>query len=808
MKVSLSWLQDYVAIDMDVAKLADALTMAGLEVEALVDRYAYLEHCVVGRIIDMAPHPDVDKLCVCKVDAGTGTRSIICGATNIKEGDLVPVALPGAQLPSGDTVEAGRVHGQVSEGMLCSEAELALGMDSSRILLLPEASTPGTGIASALELSDTVIEFDLTPNRPDCLSVIGIAREVAAILERPLKYPEVTLPAGERPIEELASVTIEAPDHCFRYAARLVTDVKIAPSPFWLQDRLHSVGIRAINNVVDATNFVLMEMGQPLHAFDFDRLAEHRIVVKTAQEGQIFTTLDGTERTLGSDALMICDGKGPVALAGIMGGLESEIEHDTRRVLIESAYFNPISVRRTAKRVGLSTESSHRFERGVDPEGIRKALDRAAQFMVELADGQLASGVIDVYPRPVSKRVIELSVERTNRVLGTDLNQDEISSHLRSIELDVQPVDEDTLRVVPPTFRVDLERPEDLMEDVARLRGYNRIATTNPVSQVVANLEDKKLQVRRRFRHVLAGCGFCEIITYSFIGEKACDRLLLANTDPRRRMVHILNPLTEDQAVMRTSLLPGLLATVYLNSTQRNENLRIFELGKIFLKTRNDELPEETEMISGLWTGAQHDRTWLATEEKVDFYDIKGVVEALCKASNIPHIRFKAMNSSGAPYLKPGRAAEVYAGNESIGEVGELSPEVMKNFELKHPAYCFDLNFEKLVPVSSEEKHTRAISRFPATTRDVALIVGDAVEAQGVLDFIEGLSQDLIAGVEVFDVYKGPPIPQGKKSMAFRFTYQSFERNLTDSEINSIHDYVSRKVLKEFNAQLPPGGNQ
>ena len=738
---------------------------------------------------------------------GSGIRSIVCGAENIKEGDLVPVALPGAQLPSGDAIETGRVRGQVSEGMLCSKAELALGTQSSGILLLPEATTPGIGVAAALELSDTVIEFDLTPNRSDCLSVIGIAREVAAILDRPLKYPEVRLPAGDAPIEELASVTIEAPDHCPRYAARVVTDVTIAPSPFWLQDRLHSVGLRAITNVVDVTNFVLMEMGQPLHAFDFERLAEHRIVVRTAEEGQIFTTLDGTERTLASDALMICDGKRPVALAGIMGGLESEIENDTRHVLIESAYFNPISIRRTAKSVGLSTESSHRFERGVDPEGIIKALDRAAQLMAEVANGKLAAGVIDVYPRPIHERIIQLSVNRTNRLLGTDLNQEEISTRLKSIELNVQRLDEDRLEVVAPTFRVDLKRPEDLMEEVARLRGYDKISTTHPVSQVVASLADKRLQVRHQFRDILVSCGFCEIITYSFIGKDACDRLLLEDADPRRQMVNILNPLTEDQAVMRTSLLPGLLATVYLNSTQRNENLRIFEVGKVFLKTGKDELPEETEMISGLWTGAQHDRTWHAKEEKVDFYDIKGIVETLCAASNIRQVRFKAMKRSGALYLRPGHAAEVYVGNEPIGEVGELAPEVLKNFELKQPAYCFDLNFEQLVRAGSEERRARTISRFPATARDVALIVDDAVEAQGVLDFIEGLSQELIGGVEVFDVYKGPPIPERKKSIAFRFIYQSLERNLTDSEVNSIHDTVSQKVLKEFNAQLPPSGN-
>ena len=805
MKVSLSWLKDYVTIDVDVVKLAEALTMAGLEVEALVDRYAYLDRVVVGRIVEMAPHPQGDSLSLCRVDVDSGTRSVVCTATNIKEGDLVPMALPGAQLPSGDTVEAGRIRGQASEGMLCSEAELALGTDGSGVLLLPETAEPGPGVAVALGLSDTIMEFDLTPNRPDCLSIIGIAREVAAILRVPLRYPKVKLPPGETPIEELSSVTIEAPDHCPRYTARVVRNVKVAPSPFWLQDRLHSVGLRAINNVVDVTNFVLMETGQPLHAFDFDRLAEHRIVVKTAQEGQTFTTLDGTEHTLGSDMLMICDGKRPVALAGIMGGLESEIEDQTTRVLIESAYFNPITTRRTAKRLGLSTESSHRFERGVDPVGVRRALDRAAQLMVELTGGKLAEGVIDVYPKPIPERVIQLSVKRTNRVLGTRLSQDAVGTYLKSVGLDVEPLDEDRLRVVPPTFRVDITRPEDLMEEVARLRGYDRIPTTHPVSHVVAGKPDKKLLVRDLLRQLLVGCGFSEIVTYSFIGRDACDQLFLHDQDPRRRLVSILNPLTEDQTVMRSSLLPGLLATMYRNSKQRNENLKIFELGKVFLYPPvqdQDQLPEETEMISGLWTGARQVKTWHFKESKVDFYDIKGVIEALCAALNITGVRFTPLTDNDFPYLKPGHAAQIQVGNERLGAVGELSGEILTSFGLKQVAYCYDLNFDRLVYHVSEEKRARTLSRFPATTRDIALILTNTVEAQAVLDFIENMRQTLVEGVEIFDIYAGSPIPEGSKSIGLKFTYRSFERSLTDDEVNSIHETITMDLLKKFDAQL------
>ena len=811
MKVSLSWLKDYVTIDVNVVRLAEALTMAGLEVDAFVDRYAYLDRVVAGRIVKVAPHPGADTLFVCSVDIGNGIKPVVCGAKNIKEGDLVPIALPGAQLPSGNTIEAGHVRGQASEGMLCSEAELALGMDSSGILLLPETTKPGPGVAVALGLSDTIIEFDLTPNRSDCLSIIGIAREVAAILKTPLKYPRVELPPGTSPTEELSSVTIEAPDHCPRYAARVVTDVRVGPSPFWLQDRLHSVGLRAINNVVDVTNFVLMETGQPLHAFDFDRLAEHRIVVKTAREGQTFTTLDGVERTLGSDMLMICDGKRPVALAGIMGGLESEIEAQTTRVLIESAYFNPVTTRRTAKRLGLNTESSHRFERGVDPAGVISALDRATQLMVELAGGKLAGGVIDVYTRPIPESApggIELSMKRLNRLLGTRLSRDEAGAYLKSVELDVEPLDEDRVRVVPPTFRVDITRPEDLVEEVARLKGYDQIPTTHPVSDIVARKPDKKLQVRDLLRHLLVGCGFSEIVTYSFIGRDACDQLLLHDQDPRRRLVSILNPLTEEQTVMRSSLLPGLLATMYGNSKQQNNDLKIFELGKVFLNlppADQDQLPEETEMISGLWTGARRVRTWYSKETRVDFYDIKGVVEVVCSGLDIGGIRFTPLAGPDFPYLRPGYGAQIHAGEEMLGALGELSGEVLKNFGLKRATYCFDLNFDRLLEHVSGQRRARALSRFPATTRDMALILRNAVEAQGVLDFIKGMGQALVDGVEIFDIHTGPPIPEGSKSMGLRFTYRSSERSLTDSEVNSIHETVTREVLKRFNARLPAG---
>jgi phenylalanyl-tRNA synthetase beta chain len=548
-----------------------------------------------------------------------------------------------------------------------------------------------------------------------------------------------------------------------------------------------------------------METGQPLHAFDFDRLAQHRIVVKTAEKGQTFKTLDGMERSLGPDMLMICDGEGPVALAGIMGGLESEIEDHTKHVLIESAYFNPITTRRTAKRLGLSTESSYRFERGVDPFGVRTALDRSAQLMVELAGGKLAKGVVDVFPGRFPKKAIQISVKRTNRLLGTRLSRGKIETYLKSIEADVKRVDRDRIEVTAPSFRVDIARPEDLMEEVARLWGYNHIPITHPVSEAVARKPKKNLQVRTRLRALLASCGFSEILTYSFIGQDACERLMIGSEDRRRQMVSVLNPLSEDQEVMRTSLLPGLLSTLYRNSTQRNENLRVFELGKVFIKTGPDQLPDEIEMASGMWTGERYEKSWHFKETKVDFYDMKGVVEVVCAGLNISGVRFSPLTGASAPYMKRGHAALVRADDEILGTVGELSRRVLSNFGLKNPVYCFDLNFDLLTGRVSEEKQAKPLSRFPATFRDIALILDDKLGSQDVLDFIAGLGQELIEEVDVFDIYRGSPVPAGKKSVALRFTYRSFERNLTDEEVNTIHEGVTRKLLKQFKAQLPAG---
>ncbi len=480
MKVSLSWLNTYVPIQLAVSDLADALTMAGLEVEAVDDRYAYLETVVGGRVVEVLPHPNADRLKLCRVDSGTGIVPVVCGAPNVSTAMNAPLARVGTVLPSGIALEKCVIRGETSEGMLCSEMELELGPDASGLIILDEDLPTGTCLNSALGLCDPVLEIGLTPNRPDCLSMMGVAREIAAIQGLDLNPPVFSLPDADGDIRTHTSVTIEAPDHCPRYAARLLTDITVLPSPHWLQDRLRSVGVRPINNLVDVTNFVMLETGQPLHAFDFDNLADHRIVVRTAKAGEPFTTLDQKDRRLSEQMLMICDGEKPVAVGGVMGGLNSEIEASTTRVLIESACFDPVSVRKTSKALGLSTDASHRFERGVDPDGTLYALNRAAALMAELGRGRLVDGVVDEDFRATGPLVLSLNVDATNNLLGTDLDRDLMATLLESIEFETTIEDENHLRVQVPSFRVDVTRPQDLMEEVARLSGYNQIPTTFP----------------------------------------------------------------------------------------------------------------------------------------------------------------------------------------------------------------------------------------------------------------------------------------------------------------------------------------
>lgn len=804
MKISLNWLHQYVSIPIPPGELADRLTMAGLEVEAVIERYAYLDHVMVGRIAGIRPHPDAEDLRICDVDLGDRTLCVVCGAPNVGLNVKAPLALPGTVLPGGAVVKSSDIRGVASEGMLCSKAELELGTDHSGIYILDPDLVEGAPLSTALNLSDTIFEIGLTPNRPDCLSVLGIAREVAALLDQPLKPPVIHHPPANGRITDLATVTIQNPDLCPRYAAALVNDIVIAPSPFWLQNYLLSVGLKPINNIVDITNYVMMELGQPLHAFDFDRLAEHRIVVRTpSEEEEIFTTLDGKQRRLSPETLMICDGRSPVAIAGVMGGENSEIIPGTTRVLIESACFNPISIRKTAKNIGLSTDASHRFERGVDPEGTLTALERAVQLMVEIAGGTPAVGIIDQHPNPALRRPISLDIHRTNRHLGTRFAANDITQWLKSIAFFVTRIDADTLAVTPPSFRVDVSRPEDLMEEVARLWGYDRIITTLPKISADTGLPNLDFDTKQQIKDRMVGFGYTEIISYSFIGKLACDKLDMPSGDISRRMLEVLNPLTEDQAVMRTSLVPGLLDMMKTNMSRHVRNLKIFEIGKIFISNGQDRQPEEIEILAALITGARSDPSWSEKPAPCDFYDLKGAVEALFCSFKLENVRFSRMPEPACAYMRSGHTAEIHINEKCVGRIGELTAAVVDRYDLKQTAFVFELNISDLLPLLPDTVAFAPVPRFPAAERDITLIVDKGAPAGDILRKVSDCREALMEKVSLFDVYSGDPIPAGKKSISLRITYRSPHETLSDQQVHAAHSRITEELIHTFDALLP-----
>ncbi len=815
MKVSLSWLKNYVSVEGNAASLADSLTMAGLEVEAVYDRYDYLNKVVAGRLLEIVPHPDTDRLKICLVNVGDKNIQVVCGDLNIYVDMICPVALPGTVFPDGSILKKSLIRGKESNGMLCSASELGTGIDKNSVMILNQGIKPGEKLIKALNLSDMVLDISLTPNRPDCLSMIGVAREVAAIYNNKIILPDVKITTqnyeDEKHLPDLASVIIESPELCPRYAARLVKDIIVKPSPFWLQDKIISAGLRPVNNIVDITNFVMMETGQPLHAFDFDSLAQNKIIVKNAKDGEKFTTLDNKEHTLSSSVLMICDGEKPVAMAGVMGGMDSEIKDFTTSVLIESAYFNPASIRKTAKTYGFNTDASHRFERGVDPEGTVTALNRAASLMAEISGGTIVKGLIDNHTKKIKNSPITLGVKETNRLLGTDFTIDKIEFFLKSVEFKVKHKGHgegvEKLIVTPPSFRVDVTRPVDLVEEVARLSGYDNIPVTFPKISSETGQDAihaaKIIDFRYKLKGIMTGFGFSEAINYSFIHCLSCDRMKLCTTDPARNIVNIINPITEDQSVLRTSLIPGLLETMHKNISRQSTDLKLFETGNIFFSKGHESLPEEKEMLAGLWTGLKDRSSWHTKERKCDFFDIKGVVEGLLDSLNIKNTFFTKIPDNLCDYIRPGFSAAIFANNIAIGRVGEVHPEVILNYNLAQTTYIFEMDLNLVFSAIPEKTAYIPLPKFPAISRDITIIVDKDMESSDILLSVKNFKEDLVEKLYLFDMFEGKSIPTGKKSISFRITYRSSIETLKDDYTNQVHKIITDRLIKKFNAALP-----
>ena len=804
MIVTSSWLKEFVDFDMSADELSHRLTLAGLEVDSLEKIGEALDSVIVARLISVDAHPQADRLTVCQVDTGTETVQVVCGATNHRAGDFVALAQVGSVLPGEFKIKKSKIRGLESYGMLCSERELGLSEESSGILILPQTLPLGVPVFEGMQLKDARFEIGLTPNRSDCLSILGVAREVGAMVGKPVGAKAIEIAASDEAIGDLTSVTIEEPELCPRYAARLIRGVKIGPSPAWMVGRLESLGLRSINNVVDVTNYVMMELGHPLHAFDFSLLRGKKIIVKRAGEGQKFNTLDGQERVLASSDLVICDAEGPVALAGVMGGENSEIQPETVDILLESAYFNPPTIRRTSKRLGIHSESSHRFERGADVNMVPLALDRAASLIHQLAGGAIATGMLDAYPNRLPERTVAVSARRTNEVLGLSLDVATIEALLRSIALDVareEGCEEDVLTVVVPSFRHDLEREIDLIEEVARLNGYDKIPVTMPVGRSVCHAAPPSIQASRNVRDFLVGAGFSEIINYSFVSPSAWDAIDLAVGDARRENVKILNPLTEEQSVMRTTLVPSLLQTVARNLAYRSKDLRLFELRPVFKVNPDDELPSEGLRLCAILCGRREPEGWAQDNNPVDFYDLKGIAEGILACFQVDRVSWD-IDKAAEPYLHPGKSCGLFCQGKPLGVMGEVHPRTLEKFEIDMPVYLLDLDMASLQSVARGLGRFQPISRFPEVYRDSAFLVDESTPAKEILDVADRAKSAEAVEVVLFDVYRGKGVPEGKKSMAIRVRYRSMDKTLTDEEIVSLHGKIIKALEKRLGAEI------
>ena len=800
MLVSLKWLEDYIDLELSAEELADRLTMAGLEVDEIQTLAPKFSGVVIAKILSVRPHPNADKLSLCDVTDGAETYPIVCGAKNIHAGDMVPLAKTGAVIPGGYTIKSTTLRGEKSEGMLCSEAELEIGDDASGILQLPADMALGRPLQEALDLGDTVLDIGITPNRSDCLSMIGIAREVAALTGKKMKMPDVRILESAQDVSLLSSVTIEDADLCPRYTARLIQNVTIGGTPVWMKTRLEAAGLRAINNVVDVTNFVMLEMGQPLHAFDFRFLEEGRIVVRKSKPGEEFISLDEKSRLLPENTLLICDGKKPVAIAGIMGGLNSEVKEDTRTILLESAYFNPASIRRSSRRLGMPTDAAFRFERGIDPEGVVRALDRAAQLIAELSGGEVCRNYLDEYPAKIKAvENIPLRMDRVRQVIGARVPAREAVRILKSIGMALRREGKGAYRVTPPSFRVDIEREIDLIEEIARLYGYDRVPSTLPSVSVSEAETVPRLALEERIRQLMTGAGYSEIINYSFSSPDSAEALGLSPEDERRRFVVIKNPLTEDQSIMRTTLAYGLLETLKKNLHNASFNLKLFEIGRTFFKRHDGELPEEKNILAALAAGKAADDLW-GSKVSVDFYDLKGSLENIFQDLKLDSCRCRTETSE--PFLHPGQSCGVYIGDVRVGFLGKAHPEVLKKMDIRSDAYLFEINLDLLGKQTGRRIRYRELSKFPAVQRDVAFVVPESMESEKMLEIVLSQHEDLLENVSIFDIYSGKGLEERTKSLGLRFSYRALDRTLTDAEINSIHNRIVQNTVQQTGAKI------
>lgn len=794
MKAPLSWLKDFVDINVSNKEYADALTLSGSKVEGVEVAGEEITKVVVGKITSLEKHPDADKLQVSQVDIGDSTIQVVTGAQNIKVGDYIPVALVGATLPGDKKISKGKLRGVESNGMMCSIHELGLTKEDypnaaeDGIFILDSGLPLGKDVKELLGISEAVVEFEITSNRPDCLSMVGIARETAVTFKTDFKKPQIKVKEEADEASKHASVEILDGDLCPRYAARIVKDVKIGPSPKWMRDRLKSAGVRPINNIVDITNYVMLELGQPMHAFDIENIKGNKIVVRRAKDGEIIKTLDDQERKLDSGMLVIADAEKPVAVAGVMGGANSEVTENTKTILFESANFNGTAVRLAAKKLGLRTEASGRFEKGLDVENVADAINRAAQLVEELGAGVVCKGIIDCYVKKPENVKIKFRPEKINAFLGTSIDEKEMLDILKSLEFEY---DESTQTLIVPSFRPDVGAEADVAEEVARFYGYNNIKATL-LEGKAATLGKKsfKQKVEDIVVNTMLACGLSEAYTYSFTSPKVFEKINHPDSSEFRKAVVISNPLGEEQSIMRTTTIPDMLDVISRNYNRRIDVLRLFELGRVYLpdSSAKDQLPNEKLMLT------------IGVYGDTDFYSLKGIIEELLEKLKIKDYDFEPEKE--AYEFHPGRTAKLIIKGKTSGTFGEVHPEVLEKFECPERAYIAVIDFEALVQSASMINQYKPLPKFPAVTRDIAMLVKDEILVKEIESIIVKRAGKIIEEVKLFDVYKGKQVPEGLKSVAYSLVFRAEDRTLTDDEVNKVMAKILDGLKTNLDAKL------
>jgi phenylalanyl-tRNA synthetase beta chain len=809
MLVSIEWLKKYVKFDITPEELADKLTRVGLEVEEVKHQGEGISGVVTGKVMSIERNPKSDHLWVCQLDYGTGELvQIQTGAQNVKLHDMVPVATVGATLPNGMKLKPVKMAGLDSYGMLCSAGEL--GIDSK--LLLPEQregililapDTPiGKDIRQVLGLNDTVLDIDLTANKQDCFCMTGIAREAAAVLGEKMSLPDMSVKENDgRRIEDMMKNEIQVPELCSRFANRIITDIKIMPSPAWMQNELRAVGIRPISNVVDVTNYVMMELGQPMHAYDYDTLKDHTLIVRQAHAGEKLTTLDGKVRDLTPDMVVIADTEKAVGLGGVMGGLQTEVTDKTHTVILEAATFNGPSIRHTSKALGLRSEASMRFERGVDTEHTWYALDRAVHLLEEMGACKSVQGICESYPVPFVPTVLMISPDAMNTRIGVKISVEEMTDILQKLEFGVELQADGNLKVTVPSWRSDVTCDADISEEIARMHSYDKIGSHYPLLAMRQGKEDPMERGKDEVQDYLASAGLDEVQNYTFIHPSFADKLLLPDGDSRRRTIRILNPISEEFSTMRTTMLPGLLATAAYNLARQAESVKIFETGRVYLPKALPltEHPEEQQRVGAVMTGRREELNWTSGKESVDFYDMKGVVEGLFEKM---HLTGYTLAPADEPYLHPGKSCSIQWKGRTIGTFGCLHPTVAANWNVGEETYVLEMELQPLVEAAAVVPQYTKLAKFPGTSRDIAVVVPVSVSMEELEQVIRAHAGELLQDVRVFDVYTGKQVGEGNKSVAFNLTFRAEDRTLKDAEIDSIMKTVVENVQNTYQAEL------